>query len=290
MLLMGITALVFFGCKNENLQPKVTSNATGGSQSSNVYGIPSLSSPGATLESIDITFTAGTYGAPSGFTIQWMTKAQFDAIGDVWPTDTNAFCKGSFSGNAFMSRYNLKNAGDTVTVRIGDLLYDNGASSNCNGDLLCGTTYVFRAFSHGDNKKNRSGWSAILTASTLPCPTGTCVHGGLGYWKNISGGVTAWPGYVDATTSLTLGTNSYTYQQCMDILNHQDGGNGLVIVAHQLIPALLNQLSGAPNYNLTAAQTYIGSNLIPPVGTAKTTASSAAGLVSTINAGDHTCH
>lgn len=287
LFVAGISALVIYGCKNQDLKPTVTSDAKSGSQSSNVYGTPGLSSPGSTEQSIDITFTAGTYGAPSGFSIQWMPAAQFIAGGSVWP-DTNATCKASFSGNAYMSRYSLANAGDQVTVTIGDLLMDNGASSNCNGDLQCGTDYVFRTFSHGDSKRNRSAFSATFTASTLPCATGNCIVGGLGYWKNLD--ISNWPGYTP-TATLTLGTNTYTYAQCMQILQASNNKDGLLNVAHQLIPAMLNQLEGATGYDFTDAQKYIGSQIIEPVtGYVVTDPKTAATLVSTINGGDHTCH
>ena len=297
-LITGISTIVFFGCQKDSTKSPIVSHSTasyalGGSQSGNTYSPVTLSSTSSTLQSIDITVTAGTTGAPAGFSIQWMPKATFDALNGVWPSDSTSFCSASFSGKAFLSNYNLA-AGGSVTVRIGDLLLDNGASTNCGADLTCGTTYVFRAFAHGDKAKNKSGWSS-LTASTLACPTTECVHAGFGYWKEIQGGITAWPGYVDGTSSLTIGGVSYTYQECMDILNKSDNANGLVILAHQLIAAMLNQLSGAQNYDLTAAQAYFAantsaSNKIPPVGSATTTSNSARTLVSTINAGDHSCN
>lgn len=285
-LTVALFTLVIVGCQ-KNQQPGVTSDAKGGAQSSNVYGVPTITSTASTLESIDITFTAGTDGAPAGFSLQWTTKAQLDALGGVWPADTNALCKASFSGKANMSNYAL-GAGESVTVRVGDLLLDNGASTNCAGDLVCGTAYVFRAFSHGDSKKSKSAMTPTLAASTIPCPVAECLHGGQGYWAHVP--VAEWPTQV--TGGLTLGTNFYTNEQLLSILTSSSHGNGLVTVAHQLIPALLNQATGA-NYSavgLTAAHTYIGSNLIPPIGTASKSASSAAGITGQINAGNHECN
>jgi hypothetical protein len=303
LLVAGLAALVFYGCKKDaHKSPTVTSDASGG-KSAGMYDTPILSAGVATLQSIDITVTMPTpgTGAPAGFSIQWMTKAQFDAINDVWPLDTTQFCKASFSGKAFASNYNLA-AGGSVTVTIGDLLLDNGASTNCPGDLTCGTAYVFRAFAHGDSKKNKSLWSNILTASTLDCPTAACIHGGQGYYMNTD--VSLWPGYVDATTSLTIGTNSYTYLQCQQILWAPVQGNGLLAVASQLIPAYLNQISGAvyDQTGLNTANAYIGGvsgvPLLPPYGTAflaTPRANTSAGiafktLISGINKGDHTCN
>jgi hypothetical protein len=129
---------------------------------------PTLSTPtiacdysGESTNFSDIKFTAGSTGAPAGFSIQWETQADFTTFGwaadsdcpldiDGNPTCPPSFCKGSFSGNANMSRYTLT-AGQPVVVRIGDLLVDNGASTSdgCAVPLVCGTTYVFRSFAHG---------------------------------------------------------------------------------------------------------------------------------------------
>jgi hypothetical protein len=282
-----VFATILFGCqKNDAL----TSDAKGGAQSGNVYGLPTITSTASTLESIDITFTAGENGAPAGFSLQWTTKAQLDAMGGIWPADTNALCKASFSGKASMSNYALA-AGETVIVRVGDLLLDNGASTNCASDLVCGTEYVFRAFSHGDNKKSKSAMTPILSASTTPCPVAdvVCHHGGQGYWANHIP-LNEWPTQVEG--GLMLGSNFYTNEQLQSILTSPAQGNGYVTVAHQLIPALLNQLSGA-TYSpegLATAQAYIGSNLVPPVGTATIATRGAAGIVAGINELNHKCN
>ena len=315
-LLAGLCTLLFLACQKDAKTPSVTSNASGGVAGGKVYGKPTLTCAGSTLESIDLTFTAGTNGAPSGFSIHWMPKAQFELGADgisgtaddnTWPSYTTVdangdpvnapFCKGSFSGNANMSRYNLTAAGQSVTIRIGDLLMDNGASvsTGCNSDLTCGTEYVFRAFSHGDNKMNKSVFSDNTTCSTSPCPTDAdaCVHGGLGHWKNTP--ITSWPQSVQ-DNGLVVGQNTYTAAELQQILNASSTGNGYLIMAHQLIPALLNQASGA-DYSANAqgiadAQAYLsgsGSNKLPPIGTATSPASNQATLIAAINRGNHSC-
>src|SRR4030095_4194824 len=110
------------------------------------YDVPSLTCAGSTLYSIDLTVTAGATGANSGFSVQWMTLDDYELYG--WPkcdgdicSSAPSFCKASFSGNANLSRYNL-GPNQSVTVNIGDLLFDNGASTTCPGALECGTTYV----------------------------------------------------------------------------------------------------------------------------------------------------
>ena len=88
---------------------------------------------------IAISVTAGDSGAPAGFSMQWMTLADYMALGNQWPDNSavpNAqaasFCKANFSGIVRTSGcvpYNL-HPGENVTVVIGDdNLYDNCAVS-----------------------------------------------------------------------------------------------------------------------------------------------------------------
>src|SRR5262252_6449413 len=79
-------------------------------------------------------------------------------------------------------------------------------------------------------------------SSTHHCTTGhheqgrDCVRS-QGYWKNHE---SAWP-----VTTLKLGSLIYTRTQLISILDKSASGNGLVSLAHQLIAAKLNILSGA---------------------------------------------
>jgi hypothetical protein len=239
---------------------------------------PTLTCATSTSSSISITVTAASpYGAPAGFSIQWMTAADFAANGNVWPSDETLFCKASFSGNAYGFNYSLA-PGATKTVTLGDTLFDTpGASSPCDGiPLLCGTDYVFRVFAHANSSYNRSAFSSPITCSTLPCVVaGGCTYT-QGYWKNHgpagcdSGNNTdVWPATV-VTSGLTLGTVNYTELQLCSILNLPGaGGNGLLTLAHQLIAAKLNIANGADGSaiasTISAADAMIGSLVIPPV-------------------------
>src|SRR4051812_41729012 len=82
---------------------------------------PVLSCGTVSEVSINILACAGATGAPAGFSLQWVTAAQLangpDGIAgtaddNTWPASESLdLCKGSFSGNANGSRYNLaKNA------------------------------------------------------------------------------------------------------------------------------------------------------------------------------------
>lgn len=232
-------------------------------------------SSGSSFIDVQVCAPAGGTGLPAGFSVQWMKQADFDVSG--WPANSDdpsnpsSFCKASFSGNAFNSNYNLA-AGQCITVRIGELLLDNGASTNCPVPLECNTDYVFRAFGHATNSLFRSDFTADLSASTTSCsPPPSCTYT-QGYWKNhgpvgcANGNNTdAWPTF----TTITLGNVAYTDAQLCAILNTNAGTgqnqNGLIILAHQLIAAKLNLLNGTSNSciqtTINAADALIG-NLV----------------------------
>ncbi len=237
---------------------------------------------------IQVCAPAGGTGLPAGFSLQWMTAADYAANGNQWySSDDPRLCKASFSGNANLSRYNLK-AGECVTVNVGDFLFDEGASTNCAGALVCGTPYVFRAFGHATNALYRSDFTANLTCATLPCGHGNSCTYTQGYWKthgptgcNPSGGANVWP-----VAGLTLGTVSYTDAQLCSIFNTPAAGNGLIALAHQLIAAKLNIANGADGTAVTAAiaaaDALIGGLIIPPVGSGSLAPSTTSALTTTL--------
>jgi hypothetical protein len=234
---------------------------------------PVVSCAGSTQASINLQVCAGTTGAPAGFSIQWMTAADFATFGWL-SSDDPLLCHASFSGNASGSRYNL-GAGECVTVNVGDFLFDNGASTNCLDALLCGTDYVFRSFAHANSSLNRSDFTANQTCSTLACDHDAGCTFTQGYWKTHNDTVcvanpasllcVAWP-----VTSLTLGSVPYTQAQLLAIFNTPAAGNGLIQLAHQLIAAKLNVAAGADDSaiaaTIIAADAMIGGLVVPPVG------------------------
>lgn len=260
------------------------------------YATPTISCGGNTQTSISITVTAGASGAPAGFSLQWMTAADYAANGDNWYlSDDSRLCKASFSGNANLSRYNLS-PNQSVTVNVGEFLFDNGASSNCGEALVCGTEYVFRAFAHADNKGNRSDFTANLTCSTLPCGHSNTCTLTQGYWKTHGPVPTGnndytWPQSVK-NNGLTLGSVNYTPQQLLDIFNKPATGNGLIALAHQLIAAKINIANGADTNidafgNITTyinqADALIGGLVIPPVGSGNLASSQTSTLTSMLS-------
>ena len=220
---------------------------------------------------IAISVTAGQAGAPAGFSVQWMTLADYVALGNQWPVASGvpnaaapSFCKANFSGivpwGSACASYNL-HAGQSVTITIGDdSLYDNCAvSSPCSDSpLLCNTAYVFRVSAAASNVDLRSN---TIMCATLPCVGSPCTYT-QGYWRNHPN---AWP-----VTSLTLGTVTYQAAELMAILDNPAQGNGLVILTHQLIAAKLNIANGADpsavQQAVTDADNMIGALVVPPIG------------------------
>ena len=231
---------------------------------------PAVQWDGATQCSINIKLTAGATGAAAGFSLQWMTLADFEANGGWRDSDEAGLCKASFSGNANLSRYNLA-AGESVTVTVGEFLFDNGASTNCADKLTCGTQYVFRAFAHANSSLMRSDFTTNTTCSTLACEQDAGCTYTQGYWKThgpipTGNNANEWP-----VASLVLGTVAYTDLELLAILNRPAQGNGLVSLAHQLIAAKLNAAKGtdatAIAASIAAADALIGGLVVPPSGT-----------------------
>ncbi len=236
------------------------------------YDTPALRCASANQVSLDVEVCAGGTGALAGFSLQWMTAADFAANNFQWYlSDDPRLCKASFSGQANLSRYDL-GPNQCVTVRVGDFLFDNGASTNCATNLVCGTEYVFRAFAHADNTRNRSDFTPNLACTTLSCGSGDSCTFTQGYWKThgpdgcrTGNNEDEWP-----VASLTLGTVAYTDLELCTILNRPAQGNGLIALAHQLIAAKLNVANGADPTDvataITDADALIGGLVVPPVG------------------------
>ncbi len=242
---------------------------------------PTISCAGATQASLYVQVCAGATGAPAGFSLQWMKQADLVAAGGVWPS-SEEMCHASFSGNANLSRYNLR-ARECVMVNVGEFLFDNGASTNCENALDCGTDYVFRAFSHANSALMRSEFTANLTCGTLPCGHEDSCTYTQGYWKShgpvpLGQNSNEWP-----VKSLTLGTVSYSDVQLLSILNAPAAGNGLISLAHQLIAAKLNVANLADDTAvaaaIAAADALIGGKVVPPVGSDSLTPGSVSALV-----------
>ena len=106
-----------------------------------------------------------------------------------------------------------------------------------------------------------NGTVRLNTGGRYCAQPGVCVFS-QGFWKNHP---EAWP-----VTELQLGNLTYNQQELLSILRQPVRGNGLVLLAHQLIAAKLNIANGADgsciHQTLADAGSLIGDLVVPPVG------------------------
>jgi hypothetical protein len=274
--------------------------ATGTTMMPNVWGPPAkLDTPtitclNSTQHTIFLQICAGNTGAAAGFTVQWVKHSDYPDLvcnassASGWPGSSPNFCEASFGGVPGCSRFNL-GPNECVTVEIGNVLDSEcGVSTtNCGGsELECGTEYVFRVFAH--NIPGPGGLNASDKSNNKCCSTEPCVEGCVltqGYWKQHP---CEWPSpfvpgangtalstqcaltknpneqcACDATNTIPIGSNAYNQCQLLCVLDQPGEGNALIILAHQLIAAKLNVLSGAapPSGNaIGVADGLIGSS------------------------------
>lgn len=213
---------------------------------------------------ISFDVTAGTSGAPFGFTVEWMPRADFDLYG--WPADgypVPGFNYCTFDGvPTFRVTPGVVDfllpAHTAAGIYLGELFDETGLYTTYTDELQPDNQYVVRVRAEGG-----PGFNTSLNSSTLGCGSGSppqCRFS-QGYWKNHS---SAWP-----VSSLKLGTVTYTKAQLLQILGQSAGGNGLVILAHQLIAAKLNALLGAPPAGIVtaiaSADAMIGIKIVRPI-------------------------
>ena len=239
------------------------------------YDTPIVTCDDAGLYKIVLKVCGGANtGALAGITIQYKKVSDWQVSG--WDDD-GTLCKLSLSGQPSLqhpdkSRWELL-PGECETIALGDINFDEtGVSGNeCSVNALeCGTDYVIRVFAHAGRRLGRSDWTADVFCSTLPCENGCTLT--QGFWKThgpgacaVASGGNQWP-----VTSLQLGNVTYSDAQICAILGQPAGGNGLIALAHQLIAAKFNLLSGADgsciSAQITAADALIGNLVVPPVG------------------------
>jgi hypothetical protein len=215
-----------------------------------------------------VDITAGSTGAPNGFTVWWMKKATFDAVGQQWfPTGNQLQASAYFTGTPTLNTWGgqltsfILSPNQTAKIEIGDLADESGitqANALALAELEPGVEYVFCAWALGGGSVTASVYSANVTGSTID---NNCTYT-QGYWKNHTN---LWP-----VGSLTLGSVNYNAAQLLSILNQSVGGNGLISLAHQLIATKLNIANGADPSAIAAtvanADALIGALVVPPVG------------------------
>jgi hypothetical protein len=229
------------------------------------YDAPTVSLVDRGFFEVTLEVHAGASGAPSGFTIEWMKKSDYDLVGG-WLEDTYdprlVYCQ-------FYDRPTLNLFGDehatfqlppdgSIAVQPGDLFDETGIETDYTTPLTSNTEYVFRAYVNGDANGDESAYSGDLSASTA---NAECTQG---FWKNHP---EVWPA---SATPMFLGTVSYTKTELLDIFNTPANGNGLISLAHQLITAKLNGANGSDlspvAADIATADAMIGGLVVPPIG------------------------
>lgn len=108
---------------------------------------------------------------------------------------------------------------------------------------------VVMACAVGDDLGRATGAHSEADAGPPPEPPQQGCTYTQGYWKNHPD---AWP-----LTSLTLGSRSYDQGQLLELLGTPPRGDASMILAHQLIAALLNAAAASGDPAIGAAQTWM---------------------------------
>lgn len=216
--------------------------------------------------SVRLMVIAGASGAPSGFEVQWITKAEFDLLGG-FPADgvASTLVEGTFAGTPTFNIEGTANSyilgpAEAIEVELGQLFDETGVSANDTDELVPATQYVVRVRTQGAGAGSPSEYTDAMIVNSAPLAE-NCTYT-QGYWKTH---FAEWP-----VTSLTLGTVNYTAAELLAIFNQPAAGNKLIILAHQLIAAKLNLANGAdPSAaaaTIAAADALIGALIVPPIG------------------------
>lgn len=231
-----------------------------------VLDTPGLNLVYSTRSSIVVDLTAGASGAPAGFSVEWMKRSDYDALGG-WPGDSY---HPKVVGCDFDGVYTLNGQGDfllepgeTVRLELGDMYDETGLYAEEYAEYSEATQYVFRVKAMGSPAGEESGYSQTLVAATVIRASSNDCTLTQGFWKNHAN---SWN-----NVSLSLGGHVYSQAELLSILNTPADGNGAISLAHQLIAAKLNVLLGAtPTASvaaaISAADAMLTGILVPPVG------------------------
>jgi hypothetical protein len=256
-LRQGITAIFLCACCAAVALPAYATR----------YDTPTLNLTGASRTSVTIDVGAGASGTPAGFGIQYVKSSDLTYAGS-WD---NAVALGLVQTVEFIGTptYNVSETAPSYKLfpyadhdaEVGDLFDETGVqSTDLTIELAVETIYTFRAYAKGDASGEQSVYSNGVTGQTDNKPA-DCTFT-QGYWKNHG---SQWP-----VSSLKLGTVVYTKAQLLSIFNTPAQGNGLLILAHQLIAAKLNIAQGADPSPISSvisdADGLIGNNVCPPIG------------------------
>ena len=255
---------------------------TGTRASATPEATPAIMQTTGNSSSARLIVMAGVTGAQGGFTVDWVEKSVYDALGDFPAATDPAYHTGNFVGVPVWIVQGT--SGDFTLpptqwqlIALGELFDESGVKTSATDELAPATDYVVRVTANANSSFTASAPTAPVVISTTS-QVQNCTYT-QGYWKNHT---SAWP-----SGSIKLGTVTYTPAQLLSILNKSAGGNGLIILAHQLIAAKLNIMNGANSSavasTITAADALIGGLICPPVGSGSLSPSSTNSLATTLD-------
>src|SRR5262245_41526820 len=96
------------------------------------YDTPSIGLVDRGLFRLTLSITAGPSGTPAGYSVQWMKKSDFDAMGGVWPVEGTpglqyCQCFGHYVLNDWAGTA-LLGAGQTSYLQLGDLADEDNSA------------------------------------------------------------------------------------------------------------------------------------------------------------------
>lgn len=164
---------------------------------------------------------------------------------------------------------NLKTKTPNAYVKFGnELLVGDTTGGTSGGQTTGGTTGGSTGGTTGGTTGGSTGGTSGGTSGGTTGGTVGCTRT-QGYWGSSPAGGVRLVELV-GVTGLSLGSTNYTATQLDDIFDTPAGGNGLIILAHQLISAKLNVLNGTDNSqvndDISTADTLINGLVVPPVG------------------------
>jgi len=243
--------------------------------------VPAVMQMSAKASSARLVIMAGVTGAESGFTVDWVQKSVYDALGDFPAAGDPALHSSDFVG---VPVWIVQGSSGDFTlpptkwqaVELGELFDESGVVTSATGELDASTDYVIRVKAKASAGYGESAPTAPLVVSTA-VQQQNCTFT-QGYWKNHPG---AWP-----AGTVKLGTVTYTPAQLLSIFNQPAAGNGLLILAHQLIAAKLNIANGADptavQQSVIDADSMIGGLIVPPIGNGYLSPSQTSALTDTL--------
>ena len=263
-----LSALAIAACSGSNTPSSpssINSSSAAKSPSINSVGTTTVSLSGFNVNTLTVNVnTLTTSALDASFISAGKIQLQIlvDATGQPVPCGTAGATYVRFDGQG----------GGVAPDALGQTSYsldlDNLATSTGGvvKNVACGDNICIRAhYVTGGGSTKVDTHTSDATPYQVVCAL-TCTYT-QGFWKNHY--ADSWPASV-VSGGLTLGTVSYTAAELESIFTTPPAGNGLVILAHQLIAAKLNIANGANGSAvaaaIAAADALIGGLVVPPVG------------------------